>query len=156
MHRLAFVVLSVAMLAACSAEPLAAMGSDHPADQPLGRIDAWPEGFHAAVDQPFRVHGYWVNSYDRFFYRGEQKQFLQMLTRLREINGVSVDVQFEPGKGIAKSPWSKNSVGEADWAVSIDDRFVKDGGRKEDRTAKIVVIVWKDSASWSAKMDLTN
>lgn len=85
MHRLAFIFLSVAMLAACSAEPLAAMGSDHPADQPLGRSDAWPEGFYAAVDQPFRIHGYWVNSYDRFFYRGEQKQLLQMLRRLREI-----------------------------------------------------------------------
>ena len=46
-----------------------AMGADHE-DGELASQPAWPAGFHAAVNKKNRIHGYWVNTTDVFFYRG--------------------------------------------------------------------------------------
>ena len=44
----------------------------------------WPKGMSELVNSPERIHGYFVNSEDIFFFVGSQKQFDQALKELRE------------------------------------------------------------------------
>ena len=124
---------------------LAYSGADHePGDLP--RQPNWPKGSYQWVNQPFRVHGYWVNFYDQFFYQQVNEELEKMVNGLARLPDVELRVILHAGKGQAKSPWSKAAVCPADWAVSFSGQFVpSDDGRETVRLRKsqqVVVDIW--------------
>ena len=102
------------------------MGSDHKSGD-LRPHDGWPDGVYAAVNQPNRVHGFWVNSTDRLFYKGSQDELQEMTRQLANAKSAQTEMVLHIGTGIAKSPWSKKPVDTADWSVTIagDDAISK-------------------------------
>ena len=94
------------------------MGSDHKLGD-LPQHDGWPSGVYEVVNQPNRVHGYWVNSSDTLFYRGTHSDLNKMIKALTAISAANVEIVLHTGLGIAKSPWAKKPVGLADWSIKI-------------------------------------
>lgn len=95
------------------------MGSDHkPGNLPFHA--AWSDGVYKAVNQSTRVHGFWVNSVDRLFYQGGHAELHQMIGDLAASPNTKLKVILRPGRGLAKSPWSKETVARADWAITIE------------------------------------
>ena len=93
-------------------------GSDHKLGD-LPQHDGWPSGVYEVVNQPNRVHGYWVNSYDTLFYRGTHSDLNKMIKALTAISAANVEIVLHTGPGIAQSPWAKKPVGLADWSIKI-------------------------------------
>jgi hypothetical protein len=95
------------------------MGADHKQGD-LPPHDGWRAGTYEAVNLPCRVHGFWINSSDTLFYQGGNAVLEEMLQKLCAIQGLDVRVILHSGKGVAKSPWSKQEAFEAaDWSVTI-------------------------------------
>ena len=89
------------------------MGADHEAgDLPL----RWSKDVYQAVNQPNRVHGFWVNSSDVLFFKGSNAELQAMTQKLNQANAPNVQIVLHAGTGIAKSPWSKKNVGSFTWA----------------------------------------
>ncbi|MEM6750408.1 MAG: hypothetical protein AAF612_08055 [Planctomycetota bacterium] len=108
------------------AGPARALGGDHPTHpQPVGGSSAWPEGLTGLVNVPGRVHGYWVNSFDTFFFAGDTPRLNAWLARLSSLEGVSVRVVLHPGNVAVKSPWddAPRDV-HADWTLATGPRAV--------------------------------
>src|SRR5262245_7677026 len=62
-----------------------AFGSDH-SNGPITGNAWWPKGLEALVNRQDRVHGFWVNETDVFFYDGDTpacNQFLDGYGKLR-------------------------------------------------------------------------
>lgn len=94
------------------------MGADHkPGNLPAH--DGWGKGVYEAVNRPNRVHGFWINSSDTLFYKGSNDDLQKMADSLSQTQGVKVEVILHAGQGEAKSPWSKKTVDNADWSVTI-------------------------------------
>jgi hypothetical protein len=108
------VFLSIVLLSATAL----GLGADHK-NGDLPRHDGWLAGTYEAVNLPCRVHGYWINSSDTLFYRGENLVLEEMLEKLNSNKDLKVRVVLHAGKGIARSPWSKDVVESADWSVTI-------------------------------------
>ncbi len=113
-----------------------AMGSDHKSGN-LPPHDGWPTGVYDAVNKPNRVHGYWINSSDTFFYKGSNAELQEMTQKLAQAKGAKAEVILHAGNGVARSPWSQEHIDAADWSVTISG----DGAitRTQD---KIRVDVW--------------
>lgn len=108
------------------------LGADYqPGDLPLH--NTWPSGFYDAVNQPQRVHGFYVNFSDCLFYQGSHLDLKKMTQKLAKAKGTTTEVVLHAGKGVAKSPWSKQPVDTADWSVTLaGDKITIDvwlGGR---------------------------
>ncbi|MEX1041832.1 MAG: hypothetical protein WDZ51_14430 [Pirellulaceae bacterium] len=94
------------------------LGGDHQeGDLPLQ--PGWPEGVREVLNSPLRSHGYWVNSHDVLFYQGTPDQLHDMLAALAKTPDANLSVVIHAGKGIAKSPWGKEPIGQADWSVHV-------------------------------------
>jgi hypothetical protein len=102
------------------------MGSDHKSGD-LPPHDGWPKGVYDAVNQPNRVHGYWINSSDTLFYKGSNAELQEMTCKLTQARCATVEVVLHAGTGVAKSPWSKDRIDTADWSLTIagDDAITK-------------------------------
>jgi hypothetical protein len=83
-----------------------ALGSDHPKG-PIPRGDKWPDGLVELVNRPDRVHGYWVNSVDIFFYAGNTKALNEFLEAYAKLPGTHLKLVLHPGVKKARSPWDK-------------------------------------------------
>lgn len=94
------------------------MGSDH-SEGNLPRQDGWSKELHDAINQPFRVHGFWVNSTDTLFYVGKTQKLNEMVRQIAKTDAAMVKVVLHPDSGVAQSPWSKKAVGPADWSVTV-------------------------------------
>jgi len=93
------------------------MGADYPSDKPTGTSDAWPPGMKELVNIPNRVHGFFVNAEDVFFFSGTSKEFAAFLTQYSKIQPVEKHVLIlHEGKGEAKSPWDKSGK-PCDWKL---------------------------------------
>jgi len=92
-----------------------AYGSDHP-----DKVDAghWPKGMFSLVNVPERIHGYFVNTADVFFFAGDQEKFGEFLKAYIAIEGiVQHKVVVHQGIGEAKSPWDKGKGVRCDWMI---------------------------------------
>lgn len=93
-----------------------AMGADHPKKEVSS--SAWPEGMSEMVNSPERIHGYFVNAEDVFYFVGKQKQFNQALKDYAKIDGVvQHKIIVHEGVGRAKSPWQKDEGVKCDWKI---------------------------------------
>ncbi len=121
------------------------LGADHePGDLP--RQPHWPKGSYELVNQAFRVHGYWVNFYDEFFYKGGNPEMEKMVNGLSRLENVEMKVVLHAGNGQAKSPWSKAPVCPADWAVSFSGPIPKEIAELENvpfsKAHQVTVDIW--------------
>lgn len=107
--------LSAALLLGTNAFGLAA---DYPTNN-LVQVSgsSWPKGFVELVNTTNRVHGFWVNSEDIFFFQGGAEEFNSFLRDYAKIGGIeNHELVLHEGVGDAKSPWEKNSRA-CDWRL---------------------------------------
>jgi hypothetical protein len=115
------------LLCACGASLLAVvnafgLGSDHPTNN-LSE-PAWPEGMAGLVNVTNRVHGFWVNSEDVFFFSGSTADFTAFLAQYSKMQGIKEHLLIlDDGAGEAKSPWA-NSGPACDWELYGSSRWV--------------------------------
>lgn len=121
------------------APPLLGLGADYPKG-PLGN-SAWPKGFAEVVNRPERVHGFFVNSVDMFFYAGDTQALNQFLEAYGKVADASLKVIIHPGAKNAWSPWDKK---ERDLPIQWSLRSEFGGDAKHGRMATHVD-VWLGS-----------
>lgn len=89
---------------------------------------SWPTGMQELVNVTNRVHGFFVNAEDLFFFQGgvaEFNSFLAAYSKISEIDGHELLVH--EGVGDAKSPWEKVSR-PCDWRLyGAPKRWLKVG-----------------------------
>ncbi len=121
-RRLTFFVPGLA-LAACVATALG-LGSDIPAEHPVGAQDGWPAGLADLLNSGGRVGGFFVNANDWFFFQGDAKAFNAWLEKYAALKDTPLQLVLHPGRTTDRRPWSKE--GEArlpvDWQVDVINR----------------------------------
>ncbi len=92
------------------------LGSDYP-NGPVTGEGSWPKGMNKLVNDTNRVHGFFVNQEDIFFFSGSATNLTAFLTDYSQIAGVEKHrLILHEGVGEAKSPWEK--TGRAcDWKL---------------------------------------
>jgi hypothetical protein len=112
-----------------------ALGADHP-QGPVTGNELWPEGLKGLANRPDRVHGFWVNETDVFFYDGDGKAFNQFMDAYAKLKDTALRVVIHPGRKKARSPWDK---AERDipvaWSLHgssdpLDNNAVQQAGRR--------------------------
>jgi len=99
------------------AQDVFALGSDYPGDRPVTGSTNWPTGMNKLVNATNRVHGYFVNAEDIFFYAGGAAEFTAFLQEYSRLEGIeSRCLILHDGIGEAKSPWEKSGR-PCDWKV---------------------------------------
>jgi hypothetical protein len=93
------------------------LGSDYPNDRPVTGSTNWPKGMDKLVNATNRVHGFFVNAEDIFFFSGSATNLTAFLTDYSQMSGVEKHrLILHEGVGEAKSPWEK--TGRAcDWKL---------------------------------------
>jgi len=134
-----------------------ALGGDHPADQQVN-LDNAPPGLNDLINQKTRVHGYFVNAQDWFFFGGDTAAFAAFLKQYARLDGIAGHrLVVHRGKGQAKSPWDKGEgkpcgwmldVGLISWAEGHGREVYKDPKTAESKTEKPKYMaelhVWED------------
>jgi hypothetical protein len=109
-----------AVLLALALLPHAAfgLGADHPNDQPVGGSDKWPEGLRELVNRPERVHGFFVNWQDYFYFAGDGEKLDAFLKTYAKLPDTNRKIVLHPGKPEVQSPWDKAPRNiAADWKL---------------------------------------
>ena len=124
--------IAIGCIAAFASLSACALGSDHPRNQPVGGTAAWPTGLKELVNTTNRVHGFFVNAEDIFFFAGDAAKFSQFLSDYSKIQGVEKhQLILHEGKGEAKSPWSKSDGKPSDWKIHACPKSWRVGDAKE-------------------------
>src|SRR5215472_10698065 len=115
-------MLTVALLGGAMTlayERALALGSDYPNGTPVRSTGHWPTGMEDLVNITNRVHGFFVNDGDVFFFSGSANSFTQFLQKYSEIQGTVEKHRLilHEGAGEAKSPWAKTGR-LCDWQLS--------------------------------------
>jgi hypothetical protein len=123
-----------------------ALGADHPAGALPGQPH-WPAGLVGLVNAKQRVHGFWVNAEEKFFYRGDTTALNDFLAQYAKLKDTKLVLVLHPGGGEVRSPWDKTSRGPADWTLYFCPRdwlLHAPGGsvQKTDPTTISRVDVW--------------
>ncbi len=93
------------------------LGADYPAGQRVYGSDAWPKGMDRLVNATNRVHGFFVNAEDVFFFAGTATNLSAFLLEYSQLQGVEKHcLILHPGRGEAKSPWDKTGQ-PCDWKL---------------------------------------
>ncbi|MCI0641739.1 MAG: hypothetical protein L0Y72_26300 [Gemmataceae bacterium] len=83
-----------------------ALGSDHPKG-PVGEASFWPKGLAELANLPQRVHGFWVNDTDVFFFAGDTAALNRFLADYAKLEKMTFQVVLHPGPKKARSPWDE-------------------------------------------------
>lgn len=93
------------------------LGSDYQNDQPVGGTSAWSEGLLKLVNTTNRVHGFFVNAEDVFFFLGSATNFSGFLRDYSKLQDIEKhQLILHEGQGEAKSPWGKAGK-PCDWKL---------------------------------------
>ena len=94
-----------------------ALGADHPNDRPVTGSTNWPKGLDLLINTTNRVHGYFVNAEDIFFFAGSAPELAAFLQKYSQLDGVAKRrLILHEGTGEAKSPWGKTGR-PCDWKL---------------------------------------
>ncbi|MEM0915962.1 MAG: hypothetical protein AAGK09_15310 [Planctomycetota bacterium] len=100
--------------------PASGLGSDHP-DGQVTPPPGWPEGMAEVINGDDRVHGFWVNGTDVFFFAGDADRLNAFLADVDGIDTVDLTVTLHPGLLEARSPWDERQDSKpADWRLVFD------------------------------------
>jgi hypothetical protein len=118
-HTIRFARLLIAWTLLFASRNVFAVGADHPAGQPIIGSTNWPAGLEKLVTFTNRVHGFFVNQEDLFFYSGDAVALSAFLRDYAKLEGVVAKrlIQHE-GVGEAKSPWAKEGQ-PCDWELYV-------------------------------------
>jgi len=106
-------MFSVVLFAAASAFGL---GSDYSTNA-VPSQQTWPKGMLELVNSTNRVHGFFVNAEDLFFFQGDVAEFNSFLQAYSKIEGIeNHELDLHEGVGDAKSPWEK-APRACDWGL---------------------------------------
>jgi len=112
--RLILIVIALSLIT--GTRSTFALGADHP--KQAVSATSWPKGMSNLVNPTERIHGYFVNAHDVFFFAGDQERFDQFLRDYAKIDGVvSHKIVIHSGLGRAKSPWQKDEGLRCDWMI---------------------------------------
>jgi len=111
-----FHAIGLALSIALAPQAVFAFGANHPKQEVSS--SAWPKGMSELVNSPERVHGYFVNAEDVFFFVGDQNQFNKSVLDYARIDGVvKHKIVVHDGVGRARSPWQKSEGVACDWMI---------------------------------------
>jgi hypothetical protein len=96
-----------------------ASGSDYRNDELVRHSSTnWPKQLDMLVNATNRVHGFWMNQEDMFFFTGDASELTAFLLECSQADGVvSRRVVIHEGIGEAKSPWGKGVGRACDWKL---------------------------------------
>jgi hypothetical protein len=97
---------------------LMALGGDHP-DGNVDKASYWTEGMLELANRKDRVHGYFVNTSDVFFYAGDAKALNDFLRDYAKLQDATLELVLHVGKNYARSPWDKADRGRVDWVLYL-------------------------------------
>jgi hypothetical protein len=100
--------------------PALGLGADHPKGPISADNASWPQGLLDLANRPDRVHGFWVNDVDVFFYAGDSKALHDFLAAYAKLKDTQLRVVLHPGRGEARSPWDRTARGPADWRLYVE------------------------------------
>jgi hypothetical protein len=80
--------------------------------------DKWPQGLNELVNRPDRVHGYFVNWEDVFFFSGDTQTLNEFLAGYAKLETTVLELVVHPGPKRVRSPWDKaDRAIHADWSL---------------------------------------
>lgn len=92
------------------------LGADH--DKRPVNNDGWPKGLADLVNSDNRIHGFFVNWQDYFFFAGDSSAFNEFLQKYSQLLNTRLQLVIHPGKLEVKSPWDKQPRDlSADWKL---------------------------------------
>ena len=111
---------------ACSIQAFG-LGADHPVDKPVN-LDKAPSGVTELINNTNRVHGFFVNAEDRFFFAGDSSAFALFLKQYAALKGIAGHrLIIHPEKGVAKSPWDDGDGRPCDWRLDVAPASWREG-----------------------------
>ncbi len=93
------------------------LAMEYPVGTPVGRASYWPEGLGELVDRENRVHGFFVNASDYFYFTGDANAFNEFLEQYALLKGTPLRLVLHPGRGLV-SPWDEDKEIPFEWQVS--------------------------------------
>jgi hypothetical protein len=126
-------VLAAAIAVASCAAIALAMGGDHPKGLPVGGTSGWPEGLKELVNIDARVDGFFFDSDDVFYFRGDAKAFAKFLDQYAKIKDTPLRLVLHPGRGMNTKPWTDSKAEPIDWSLTTEDRAwhaIPEAGKK--------------------------
>jgi hypothetical protein len=115
MKKLALITLVLVL----RCETVSALGGDYPCGIRLLVPTNYPAGLADLRDHKSRVHGYFVNMEDLFFYVGDTAWFNLFLTNYAALPIASHKLALHRGSGTTKSPWNHRQGVRCDWKLYI-------------------------------------
>lgn len=101
------------------AAPAFALGMDYPAGQPV-KLHQAPAAVNDLINNANRIHGFFVNTEDFFFYAGDTAALESFLNRYAALEGIlGHRLIVHPGKGVARSPWDGGEGMPCDWRLDV-------------------------------------
>ena len=96
-----------------------AVGYDYANDRPVTGSTNWPKGLDKLINSTNRVHGFFVNQEDIFFFSGGATELTAFLQGYSQIEGIEDRrMILHDGIGKAKSPWNKTGR-PCDWKLYV-------------------------------------
>ena len=116
------------------------LGADHVG--PVG-CSAWPKGLSELANRKDRVHGYFVNFTDVFFYSGDTEALNDFLAAYGKLQGTTLEVVIHPGPMKARSPWDqKDRDLSVDWQLTTSSLGPSSRGNGIEAKSTTRVDVW--------------
>lgn len=94
------------------------LAMEYPPGRPVGRASYWPEGLGQLVDRENRVHGFFVNASDFFYFTGDVNAFNEFLEQYAMLKDTPLRLVLHAGRGMAGSPWDEDKEIPFEWQVS--------------------------------------
>lgn len=92
-------------LGACCISTVRGVGADHPPVTPAVTNAPGQTALQRIHNRADRVHGYWVNSEDVFFYAGTTTALSDFIASCSKLEDTQVEITLNVGPKKARSPW---------------------------------------------------
>ncbi len=83
------------------------IGADHPPVKPGANSTGRQTGLGALIHRADRVHGFFVNSEDVYFYAGDTPAVNEFLATYSKLENTKLEITLNRGSKKARSPWDK-------------------------------------------------
>ncbi len=104
--------------------------AEHLPGHPVAAQPGWPAGLEDVLNYPGRVHGYWINGRDHFYYAGDTEAFIDFLGQYARLKVTRITLEVHPGRGKLEK-WLGDPLGKqipCDWKVRVITYGERDPG----------------------------
>lgn len=112
------VVLGAVLIVLVPVASILGLGANHPKDYRVTDQDGWPKGLAALVNDSSRVHGFFINANDFFFYSGNSEAFNVFMERYAKLTDIPLVLVLHPGVGRTGGLGEEKNI-PCEWAMSI-------------------------------------